>query len=142
MVHLREAWRGYLWQGLFPSCLLDGGHALAAACYIELNPGQAGAAARDWRQSSAHAQLRGTGDDLARAGALGIPAASSRELLGAVLTTRRRRRSAAASAVTVFGKDERKCPGDLQQYVHTRLRATAWLPDRRKSLQAASAGSH
>ena len=58
-INLREAWRGYLWQGRFASFPLDSTHLAAAARYVELNPVRARLAARpeDWPWSSAPAHL-------------------------------------------------------------------------------------
>ena len=69
-INFRKDWRGYLWQGRFASCVMDGPHALAAARYIERNPVRAGLAKRawDWPWSSAGAHVSGRGDVLIAAG--------------------------------------------------------------------------
>ena len=56
-INFRENWRGYLWQGRFSSCPMDGPHTLAAARYVERNPVRAGLVAQawDWPWSSAAA---------------------------------------------------------------------------------------
>jgi len=65
-INFREAWRGYLWQGRFASFAMDERYLLAAARYVELNPVRARLVrrARDWRWSSARAQLAGRDDGL------------------------------------------------------------------------------
>ena len=54
-INKRMTVRGYLFQGRFSSCPMDGDHALAAARYVLLNPVRAGVVERaaDWRWSSA-----------------------------------------------------------------------------------------
>jgi len=71
-INFREGWRGYLWQGRFASVPMDGGHTLAAARYVELNPVRAGLvrAAADWPWSSAQAHLAGRDDGLVQVGPL------------------------------------------------------------------------
>ncbi|MBI3711088.1 MAG: transposase [Proteobacteria bacterium] len=68
LVNGREGWRGYLWQGRFASCPMDGAYLLACARYVELNPVRAKLArrARDWRWSSWRAHLAGADDGLVR----------------------------------------------------------------------------
>ncbi len=60
-INQRTKTRGYLFQGRFASCPLDGDHALAAARYVLLNPVRAGLVqtAIEWQWSSAalHAGL-------------------------------------------------------------------------------------
>jgi len=70
LVNFREGWRGYLWQGRFASCPMDGPYALAAARYVERNPVRAGLVrqAWDWPWSSAAAHVAGRGDALVKAG--------------------------------------------------------------------------
>ncbi|HEX8625520.1 MAG TPA: transposase [Allosphingosinicella sp.] len=65
-VNAREKWVGQLWQGRFASFVMDEGHLLACARYVELNPVRAGLAARagDWPWSSARAHLGGAADSL------------------------------------------------------------------------------
>lgn len=67
MINLRAEWRGHLWQERFHSFVMDEGHLLAAARYVELNPVRAGlaATAADWPWSSARAHLAGRNDALA-----------------------------------------------------------------------------
>ena len=67
-VNVREGWRGYLWQGRFASVAMDGGHLLAAARYVELNPVRARLAAvpEQWPWSSARAHLAGRDDELVK----------------------------------------------------------------------------
>jgi len=69
-INFRENWRGYLWQGRFSSCPMDGPHTLAAARYIERNPVRAGLVAQawDWPWSSAAAHVAGRCDRLVKAG--------------------------------------------------------------------------
>jgi len=71
-INAREGWTGFLWQGRFASCPLDGPHLIAAARYVEQNPVRAGLARRaeDWPWSSARAHLERRDDALARAGPL------------------------------------------------------------------------
>ena len=47
-VNLREGWRGYLFQGRFHSCLLDGQYLLAAVRYVLRNPVRAGITDKPW----------------------------------------------------------------------------------------------
>jgi putative transposase len=65
-VNVREGWTGHLWQGRFASFVMDEGHLLACARYVELNPVRAGLTARpeDWPWSSARVHLGGAGDGL------------------------------------------------------------------------------
>jgi len=65
-INFREGWRGYLWQGRFASCPMDGAHTLAAARYVEQNPVRAGLVSRAWKWpwSSAAAHVEGRGDAL------------------------------------------------------------------------------
>ena len=44
-INFREGWRGHLWQERFASFPMDEKYLLAAACYVEMNPVQAG-----WRR--------------------------------------------------------------------------------------------
>jgi len=69
-INFRENWRGYLWQGRFASCPMDGPHTLAAARYVERNPVRAGLVAQawDWPWSSAAAHVAGRCDRLVKAG--------------------------------------------------------------------------
>ena len=54
-VNFRNGWRGYLFQGRFHSCPLEGRHTLAAVRYVLQNPVRAGLASNPWayRWSSA-----------------------------------------------------------------------------------------
>ena len=58
-INIREDWRGYLWQGRFFSCPLDGKYLMAAMRYVECNPVRAGlvAKAEDYPWSSARAHV-------------------------------------------------------------------------------------
>jgi REP-associated tyrosine transposase len=47
-INFREGWRGYLFQGRFHSCPLDGNHLLAAVRYVLRNPVHAKIAERPW----------------------------------------------------------------------------------------------
>ena len=47
-VNFREGWRGYLFQGRFYSCPLDGRYFLAAVRYVLRNPVRAGIAEEPW----------------------------------------------------------------------------------------------
>jgi len=69
-INFREKWRGYLWQGRFGSCPMDGPHTLAAARYVERNPVRAGLVKRawDWPWSSAAAHVACRGHALVKAG--------------------------------------------------------------------------
>ncbi len=65
-INQREGWRGFLWQGRFASVVMDEGHLLAGARYVELNPVRARLVrrARDWKWSSARAHIEGRDDRL------------------------------------------------------------------------------
>ena len=54
-INFREGWRGYLFQGRFHSCPLDGDYVLAAVRYVLRNPVRAGIVGAPWdyRWSSA-----------------------------------------------------------------------------------------
>jgi putative transposase len=69
-INFRENWRGYLWQGRFSSCPMDGPHALAAGRYVERNPVRAGLVQRawEWPWSSAAGHVSGRGDALVKPG--------------------------------------------------------------------------
>lgn len=58
MIHFREGWRGYLWQGRFLSNPLDRMHLYAAVRYVEQNPVRAGLVTRaeeyPWSSAKAH----------------------------------------------------------------------------------------
>lgn len=58
MIHFREGWRGYLWQGRFLSYPLDRMHLYAAVRYVEQNPERAGLVTRaeeyPWSSAKAH----------------------------------------------------------------------------------------
>jgi len=58
-INFREGWRGYLFQGRFHSCPLDGDYLLAAVRYALRNPVRAGIAKQPWdyRWSSARWQV-------------------------------------------------------------------------------------
>jgi putative transposase len=66
MIHFRENWRGYLWQGRFASYPMDEDYLLKAVRYIELNPVRAGLVGKAWdyEWSSARAHVRGEADAL------------------------------------------------------------------------------
>ena len=72
MVNFRTRSRGYLFQGRFFSCVLEGDHAVACARYIEMNPVRAGLVQRPdrWRWSSARFHLGRKPDGLAKRGPL------------------------------------------------------------------------
>lgn len=59
MIHFREGWRGYLWQGRFFSVPLSDQYLYAAMRYVERNPVRAGLVrnAEDYRWSSARAHV-------------------------------------------------------------------------------------
>jgi len=65
-INLRNEWKGYLWQGRFYSCPLEGQYLFAAIRYIELNPVRAGIVkkAEDYPWSSAQAHVHNTPDAL------------------------------------------------------------------------------
>lgn len=48
-VNRREGWRGYLFQGWFYSCPLDGAHTIAAIRYTLRNPVRAGLVDQPWQ---------------------------------------------------------------------------------------------
>ncbi|MFC2082520.1 transposase [Candidatus Bipolaricaulota bacterium] len=47
-INFREGWRGYLFQGRFHSCPLDGSYLLAAIRYVLRNPVRAGIVIQPW----------------------------------------------------------------------------------------------
>jgi len=47
-INFREGWRGYLFQGRFHSCPLDGNYLLAATRYVLRNPVRAGIVTQPW----------------------------------------------------------------------------------------------
>ena len=59
MIHFREGWRGYLWEGRFKSYPLSEAHLYATMRYIERNPVRAGLVkkAEEYRWSSAKAHV-------------------------------------------------------------------------------------
>ena len=65
-VNFREGWRGHFWQGRFVSFVMEEGHLLACARYIELNPVRAGLVKRpeDWPWSSAESHINMKDDGL------------------------------------------------------------------------------
>ncbi len=67
-INFREGWRGHLWQERFASFPMDEKYLLAAACYVEMNPVQAGLAENPWDYpwSSARAHLEGKDDILVK----------------------------------------------------------------------------
>jgi putative transposase len=66
MIHFREGWRGYLWQGRFFSVPLSEQYLYRAMRYVERNPVRAGLVRRaeDYRWSSARAHVLKTKDPL------------------------------------------------------------------------------
>lgn len=48
MINFREGWRGYLFQGRFFSCPLEGTYAVAAIRYVLRNPVRAGICDQPW----------------------------------------------------------------------------------------------
>jgi putative transposase len=66
MIHFREGWRGYLWQGRFFSVPLSEQYLYRAMRYVEKNPVRAGMVRRaeDYRWSSARAHVLKTKDPL------------------------------------------------------------------------------
>ena len=48
MINFREGWRGYLFQGRFFSCPLEGEHVIAAIRYVLRNPVRAGIVRKAW----------------------------------------------------------------------------------------------
>lgn len=62
MVNRREGWTGYLFQGRFFSCPLDGSYAIAAIRYVLRNPVRAGICRQPWdyRWSSAQWMIGST----------------------------------------------------------------------------------
>jgi putative transposase len=55
-VNQREGWQGYLFQGRFFSCPLEGAHVLAAIRYVLRNPVRAGIVAQPWQYEWSSAQ--------------------------------------------------------------------------------------
>jgi len=70
-IHARLERSGHFWQGRFGCVAMDDAHLYAAFRYIALNPVRAGLTkrAREWRWSSARAQLGLEDDGLTRASA-------------------------------------------------------------------------
>lgn len=66
MIHFREGWRGYLWQGRFNSYPMDEKHLYSAVRYVERNPVRAGIVkkASNYPWSSAHAHVYKVDDEL------------------------------------------------------------------------------
>jgi putative transposase len=66
MIHFREDWRGYLWQGRFFSVPLSDEYLYRAVRYVERNPVRAGLVRKpeDYNWSSARAHIFGTKDRL------------------------------------------------------------------------------
>jgi len=66
LINRREGWKGYLWQGRFFSCPLEGEYLWDAIKYVERNPVRAGIVSRaeDYPWSSARAHVFGADDDL------------------------------------------------------------------------------
>ena len=64
IIHFREGWRGYLWQGRFFSAPLSEQYLYSAMRYVERNPVRAGLVQRaeDYRWSSARAHALKTND--------------------------------------------------------------------------------
>jgi putative transposase len=48
LINFREGWRGYLFQGRFFSCPLEGEHIIAAIRYVLRNPVRAGIVKKAW----------------------------------------------------------------------------------------------
>ena len=48
LINFREGWRGYLFQGRFFSCPLEGEHTISAIRYVLLNPVRAGIVKKAW----------------------------------------------------------------------------------------------
>ncbi|MBL6928946.1 MAG: transposase [Rhodospirillales bacterium] len=68
LINLRDNCRGHLWQERFHSFVMDEGHALACARYVELNPVAANIVEKpeDYTWSSAKAHVAGADDMLVR----------------------------------------------------------------------------
>ena len=64
-INFRNGWRGYLFQGRFYSCPLEGRHTMAAVRYVLRNPVRAGMVAYPWeyRWSSARWTVGQTPED-------------------------------------------------------------------------------
>ncbi len=64
MINFREGWRGYLFQGRFFSCPLEGSYAVAAIRYVLRNPVRAGICQQSWEYSWSSARwMIGLRDD-------------------------------------------------------------------------------
>ena len=64
LVNFRAGWRGYLFQGRFFSCLLEGTHLLAAIRYVLRNPVRGGIVRKAWDYPWSSARwLVGRADD-------------------------------------------------------------------------------
>ncbi|OVE73586.1 transposase [bacterium B13(2017)] len=66
MIHFREDWHGYLWEGRFKSYPLSEAHLFSTIRYIERNPVRAGMLrkAEDYPWSSANAHVNGKLDKI------------------------------------------------------------------------------
>ena len=66
MIHLREGWKGYLWQGRFSSFPMDEAYCYAAVRYVENNPVRAKIVkqAQDYHFSSSKYHVKGYPDKL------------------------------------------------------------------------------
>jgi len=83
-INFRQGWRGYLFQGRFASCPMDGRYLLAAVRYVELNPvrAQMVESAWDYPWSSAAAHMQGKDDRLIKVKPMLERVADWREYLG------------------------------------------------------------
>ena len=86
MINFREGWRGYLFQGRFFSCPLEGSYAVAAIRYVLRNPVRASICQQPWEYEWSSAQwmigLRDV-DPLVRESSLLEEVAEWRDLLEA-----------------------------------------------------------
>ena len=89
LIHFRENWRGYLWQGRFASYPMDEEYLLRAVRYTELNPVRAGLAQHPWEYewSSARAHVEERSDILVDVRPMRGRVEERREFLAAPLTT-------------------------------------------------------
>ncbi len=83
-INFRQGWRGYLFQGRFASCPMDGRYLLAAVRYVELNPVRAQMVENAWDYpwSSAAAHIQGKDDRLVKVKPMLERVADWREYLG------------------------------------------------------------
>ncbi|WP_337288443.1 transposase [Candidatus Methylomirabilis sp.] len=88
-INVRNAWRGYLWQGRFSSFPMDERYLLAAARYVEMNPVRARLVTtpEEYEWSSAAAHIKGQDDGFVTVSPLREMAGDWRQFLGTSLSS-------------------------------------------------------